>query len=228
MPKNWTTEVEAAAASRQMESAWLFDFYVLPDTLRCWDKYGAITVDDEDYESMAGRIRIEGEMRSKIGLSSEPLIITMDGSDGLDDATPGEESVSARFLDSTWSQRKVRIRQILFTPGTSHSQQIGIVREWNGYLDFRTRSGARNRPTEIEINCESGTFFYNDASNHTRTYADQQLFSPGDLCFERTPTAVKETLPWWKRRTAIPGRGGSGGSGGGRIGGPGGGSIRIQ
>lgn len=225
MPKIWTPEIEAAAASPDNESAWLFDFYVQPTVLRCWNQYGPITVDGDDYESMAERIRVEGSLQSKMGLTSEPLVITMDGSDGLDDAVPGEESFAARFLDSTWSQRKVRIRQVRFTPGSAFTAQIGIIDEWHGFLDFRTRKGGAGKPTDIEINCESGTFFYNDASNHTRTHADQQLLSPGDQAFARTATATKEVLPWWKRRTDIPGRGGFGGGGGGS--GPGGGSVRL-
>jgi hypothetical protein len=234
MPYPTNASIDAAIAAGKIKAADLIDFYVknrgtgVPFVLRAWTwpgtaSYpGTVALDgstaSNDYESMYGRLVIAKTIRTAQSLSSEPLRIQLDASRSADNA-----DWVGRFVDSDWHQGRVRMRQVLLD---WDSEVLGAVplREWYGLLDhaelvYPSPDGG-SEPATWDITCQAGLFRVRGRRLKTRSHADQQNRSAGDLFYVDTATMVGRPLNWAKALGATPGRAtGSGGSAAGGNGG---------
>lgn len=216
MPRSFTNDAQDAIEAGDIESALFIELMTEPEALYCWNGIRAVTIGGQDYEPLGDRVRVEGDVVAQLGLVAEPIRIVFDAGAILDNT-----DFAGRLADSTWHQRRVTVREALFTPGSTYMDFIGWGFTWQGRMDVSPTINQPGAESVRELNCEGGTFRYRGRNLHTRTNENQKRLSAGDLFFERTPIAPKEVLPWWKRRTAIPGIGGGGatGRGGGYSGG---------
>src|SRR5690606_32315408 len=110
MPFPLDSDTEAAIAAGRIKTADLVDFYLRdsegdPLTLRFWnwpDSASYPGTEDLDgstagntYESMCARMGIAKGIRMAASLSSEPLVITLDGSRSDDD-----DDLVGKFVDA--------------------------------------------------------------------------------------------------------------------------------
>lgn len=227
-------ETDAAIAAGKIKSALLVDLYVAPTVLRCWTWPGPAlypgtadldgSTSDQAYESMFGRIVVPMAIRQAASLASEPIEIQIDGSRSGDD-----EDFVGRFVDSDWHQARVRVRQVLLNWETETLASLPM-REWRGRLDHRELvqpalpDDGAPPPLVWNVTCQGGLFRIRGRRLKTRSHADQQLRSAGDMFYAQTAIQVGLTFNWSKAPGAKPGTVAGGGATGGSSGGSGGGS----
>lgn len=221
MPYPTDSETDDAIAAGRIKSADLVDLYLrdgadAPLTLRCWNWPGAasyagtVALDGSTaantYESMFGRIGIAKSIRMAASLSSEALRITLDASRSTDDA-----DWVGRFVDADWHQRRVRLRQVMLD-WTTEALSSAPMWEWHGLIDHRELSQPPGQPQTWELTCQGGLFRVRGRRLKTRSHADQQERSPGDMFYVGTANMVGRPLNWAKKPGNIPGTPTGGGS----------------
>lgn len=216
MPFPLDTDTEAAIAAGRIKDAYLLDFYLDGLTLRAWNwpDDGAYpgtteldgTTSNQTYESMVGRMSIARGMRQSASLSSEPLIVTLDGSKSDDDA-----DWVGRFVDGTWHQGRMRVRCVMrsMTTGALLAQPHW---EWRGLIDHRNLTSQVDQPQTWEVKCQGGLFRVRGRRLRTRSHEDQQRRSAGDMFYVGTAKMVGVPLIWAKAPANIPGIKSNGGS----------------
>jgi hypothetical protein len=219
---------EAAMAAGQIKSADLYDFYLKTSggadlKLRCWNWPGSTTypgtveldgsTSAQTYESMFGRVKAAWGLRMAASLSSEPLVITLDGSRSTDDA-----DFVGKFVDADWHQRRVRVRRVLIDIATG-ALNAAPHHEWRGLIDHRNLTSQDDQKQTWEVSCQGGLFRVRGRRLRTRSHEDQQRRAAGDLFYAGTAKMVALPLIWAKAPANIPGirsNSGSGGKQGGR------------
>jgi hypothetical protein len=214
MPFPLDSDTEAAIVAGRIKTADLVDFYLRdgaddPLTLRCWNRlddavYPGTTdldgsTDNQTYQSMYGRIRVAKAIRMAASLSSEPIVITLDGSRSDDD-----DDWVGQFVDSTWHQARVRVRGVMINMATAalHSQPHW---EWRGLIDHRNLTTQAGQPQKWEVKCQGGLFRVRGRRHTTRSQEDQQRRSAGDNFYNATALMVGVPLNWAKAPANIPG-----------------------
>jgi hypothetical protein len=206
---------EAAIAAGRVKSADLVDFYLKTGagaalTLRCWTWPGSAsypgTVDldgstaNVTYEDMSRRIGLQKTLRLSASLSSEPLVIILDGSRSSDDS-----DWVGRFVDANWHQARVRVRSVLLNwdSGAFHSQPHW---EWRGLLDHRNLTSRAGDPQTWEVKCQGGLFRVRGRRLRLRTHEDQQRRSAGDDFYKGTAIMTSIPLNWARLATQVGGQ----------------------
>jgi hypothetical protein len=216
MPLPLTTAARNALAAREVAHAWLLDLYTAEGTLRAWDKNIPITYGGDDYEAQFDRWRIEGDIKIGVDLTPEPLTIVFDGALQSDDA-----SFIGRLVDSTWHQRRMRIRGLLMDVSSNFTTAIGVHVEWNGWMDtIQTNDGIGNTST-IVLNCEGGIMRALDQNLTLCTDADQRRRLSTDQFMRNVALKPSQEVPFgvsWSKIPGGPGYGGTTGGGGGSTG----------
>jgi hypothetical protein len=218
MPLPLTTAARNALAAREVAHAWLLDLYTAEGTLRAWDKNIPITYGGDAYEAQFERWRIEGEIKVGVDLTPEPLTIVFDGAVQSDDA-----SFVGRLVDSTWHQRRMRIRGLLLDVSSNFTTAIGVHLEWNGWMDtIQTNDGIGNTSTVI-LNCEGGILRALDQNLTLCTDADQRRRLSTDEFMRNVALKPAQEVPFGVAWSKIPGglgygyNSGGGGGGGGTF-----------
>jgi hypothetical protein len=216
MPLPLTTAARNALAAREVAHAWLLDLYTAEGTLRAWDKNIPITYGGDTYEAQFDRWRIEGDIKIGVDLTPEPLTIVFDGALQSDDS-----SFVGRLVDSTWHQRRMRIRGLLMDVSSNFTTAIGVHVEWNGWMDtIQANDGIGNTST-IVLNCEGGIMRALDQNLTLCTDADQRRRLSTDQFMRNVALKPAQEVPFGVSWSKIPGGSGygstSGGSGGGRT-----------
>lgn len=212
MPYPIPPELEDAIEAGRAISADLFDFYVKDSegaalTLRCWNWPGTIdypandhiTSGDVTYEDMHGRIGAEKALRLSASKAAEPLRMTLDGSRSGDD-----EDFVGRFVDADWHQGRMRLRQITLDSATMLAASAPAW-EWHGRLDHRNLTMRKDQPGVWDLTCEGGLFRVRGRRLRTRTHADQQRRSEGDMFYQATALMVGVPLVWAKEQGNVVG-----------------------
>ena len=214
MPFPLDVDTEAAIAAGRVKPADLIDFYLRdgagdPLTLRCWTWPGEAsypgTVDLDGstssvtYETMYGRLAVAKQIRMAASLSSEPIVITLDGSRSDDD-----DDWVGRFVDATWHQARVRVRGVLRNFDTGALLSLPHW-EWRGLIDHRNLSLKDGEPATWEVKCQGALFRVRGRRLKTRSHEDQQVRSAGDNFYIGTPRMVGLPLMWGRYAVGIPG-----------------------
>lgn len=220
MPLPLTTGARNALAAREVAHAWLLELFTDEGTLAAWDKTIPITYDSTDFEPLSDQWGISGEIRLGADLVPEPLTITFDGAPQNDDA-----SFVGRLLDSTWHQRKMRLRGLLLDTSSNFTSAIGVHLDWNGWMDTISVTDAIGQPAQVVLNCEGGVFRALDRNFTTCTHADQLRRSATDTFFKNVALKPTQDVPFGTSWKNIPGGNGRGGGSGGSGGGGGNNSI---
>lgn len=221
MPFPLDTDTEAAIAAGRIRSADLVDLYLRdgvgdPLVLRFWDQPGEASypgtaaldggTSNQTYQSMYGRMAIEKTIRFAASLSSEPLVITLDGSRSSDDA-----DIVGQFVDADWHQARVRVRQVLVNIATSALHSLPAW-EWHGLLDHRNLTSQTGEPQTWQVKCQGGLFRVRGRRMRTRSHEDQQRRDAGDQFYKGTARMVGIPLMWAKSPNNVPGIRSNGGS----------------
>lgn len=214
MPFPLDAETEADIASGKVRSADLIDLYVRdgdgnPATQRCWNWIGPASypgtadldgdTSNQTYESMYGRVRIAKGLRMAASLSSEPLVITLDGSRSGDD-----EDWVGRFVDSQFHQCRVRVRCVMISRATNAFRSQPHW-EWRGLIDHPNLTLQEGQAASWEVKCQGGLFRVRGRRLTTRSQEDQQRRSAGDKFYIGTAKMVGLPLNWAKAPANIPG-----------------------
>lgn len=220
---------DAAIAAGKIKAAFLVDMYCKTGagdelTLRAWDWPGVAyypgTVDldgstaDQAYDSLYGRIVVSLAIRMAMSLSSEPLEIQLDGSRSADD-----DDLIGQWVDADWHQRRIRVRQIMLDWQTEEMAALPL-REWRGLMDHREliEPATAQEPRIWNLSCQAGLFRVRGNRLKTRSHADQQLRSAGDMFYSQTAGMVGRPLNWGKSPSNLPGTAtGAGGANAGGV-----------
>ena len=220
MPFPLDTDTEAAIAAGRIKTADLIDFYLRdgvggPLTLRGWtwpdsasypgtqDLDGSTS--NQTYESLYGRVTIAKAIRMAASLSSEPLVLTLDGSRSDDD-----QDWVGRFVDADWHQARVRVRSVMLNMTTNALHSLPQW-EWRGLIDHRNLTSQAGEPQSWEVKCQGGLFRIRGRRLSTRSHEDQQKRAPGDMFYKGTARMVGLPLIWARTAVSIPGVRTSGG-----------------
>lgn len=119
---------------------------------------------------------------------------------------------------------QIRIRQVARNWDTDAFHALPL-REWRGLLDHRelVEPATPEEPRIWNVTCQGGLFRVRGRRLSTRSHADQQRRSAGDMFYVGTANMVGRPLSWAKSPGNIPGSstgGGSTASGGTVNGGP--------
>lgn len=217
MPYPLPADARAMFEAGRMAPALLVDLYTSP-VRRWWLWPGDLLYPANDsidgasevtYVSIEGRMQVDYAVKASASLSSEPLVITLDGSRAGDN----DDAIGA-WVDQDWHQRSVRARLVLLDFDTRLSP-TDPVWEWRGRMDHRAFNRQPGEDSRIVLTCEGGLFRIRGRRMHTRTDQDQRRRLSSDRFFDLTPVMVTRQPVWGKSIANIPGTTGGGGGGGG-------------
>lgn len=210
MAKALNSAVRAAIASGQLATARLVDLSTSPTALHIWDWPGEITHESVTYQSLYGQMTLPDEIKTSLGLQSEPFEIIFDGSRARDDDHP-----VGVFMSSTWHLQPMLYRQIVFDPGTL--EIVDVVDVTRGWMEDRHHLSAKDQAEQIKLTCLTTRFRVRGRNHHQRTDQDQRGRLSSDRFFEHTAAKIAIPPVWGKKPASIPGRGLSGAGAAGAI-----------
>lgn len=199
MPRPISTDVRNALKSRQISSAWLFEMFCDEGVLRAWDRRKPVTFESHSIEALSDQIKISGDVQLGNELVPEPLTIEIDAAKALD-----SDTFIGRFVDRTWYQRRIRVRQLLLVP-MSNGTIIDPFYDWYGYMDNIDDLSGDGTPSKIILTCEGGIFRALGRNMRTYTDVDQRQIDPDDPSFVNTATKPFQSIPFGESWTNVPG-----------------------
>lgn len=182
----------------------LVDLYCGATTFHWWSWPGVLNYESVAYQDGFQRFTFQTSLKATQGLGSNPFSFVLDGS-----ALSDNEDLIGAWWDSDWHLKPVRVRKVRLSgnPASGVVTVLGVRRTYWGTQDERQRVTADDIPTTVELTCTAGVFKVRGRNLRTRTHADQQLRSPGDLFYKNTAAKVGVVPPWGRNDGDIPGSG---------------------
>ena len=191
-----TPEVEAVLRGDVLEHARIVDIYLDGGTRHYWERFHPLTLDDGVegpivYEPVGDRLITPDEVSEDQSLDDSTIDIHFDSSRITDSS-----DFLGGLLDEPVLQRRVRIRSVLFAPGSNHTVPVWLFNEQNGVIDQSPDRIQIGRASRLTFRIASGTFAYLERRNANYSDADQQVLYPGDTGLSQLPQLVDYSLPW--------------------------------
>jgi hypothetical protein len=208
MPLPMTSDVRNALKARNIANVWIMEMFTDEATLRGCSVGKSLSFESNTFEPLGDDFKISGQIKTGVDLVSEPLVIELNAAGILDDTT-----FVGRLVDNQWYQRRIRVRQLLFTPGEHFNNLIGSCFEWFGYMDMFEEGAAEDESATLILTCESGIFRARGRNMHTYTDKDQRLYDAADASFVNTATKPFQSIPFGESWSTVPGYRGGGSTG---------------
>lgn len=194
--RDFTPEIESVLRGDVLEYGRIVDVFLDDRTLHFWERFHELTIDDgEDgpvtYTPVGDRLIPPDEVTENQSLDDETIEIQFDSSRISDSS-----DFLGGLLDLPVLQRRVRIRSVLFRPGSNHTEPIWIFNDQNGVIDRTPDRIQVGRPSVLTFIIASGTFAYLERRNTNYSDADQQRLYPGDTGLQQLANLVDISLPW--------------------------------
>lgn len=190
-----TPEVMSLLRTGPHERATIADIYLDGETLHYSDLFHPITFDNGDgvttYLPLGDRILPPDETELQTSLDESSFDIRLDSSRISDDTDP-----IGALVDAQLSQRHIRLRTVLFQPGTGRTVPLWLTNTRNGVINGERDRMKVGDPSILTLSISSGFFTYLERRNSTYSDTDQQAMFAGDTAFSRTPQLVDYELPW--------------------------------
>lgn len=190
-----TPEVMSLLRTGPHERATIADIYLDGETLHYSDLFHPITFDNGDgvttYLPLGDRILPPDETELQTSLDESSFDIRLDSSRISDDTDP-----IGALVDAQLSQRRIRLRTVLFQPGTGRTVPLWLTNTRNGVINGERDRMKVGDPSILTLSISSGFFTYLERRNSTYSDTDQQAMFAGDTAFSRTPQLVDYELPW--------------------------------
>ena len=194
-----TIAVEDLLRTGPLDTATIADVFLDDGTLHYSDMFHPLSLDDGSgdglgqvpYVPLGDRIIPPEEARETQALGSTDIELFLDSSRISDDT-----DVVGALADNQITQRRVRLRTVLFQPETSRTTPVWIFNVRDGVIngvDDSIRVGSRSA---LAIRIASGAFAYNERRNMTYSPADQRELHPNDTGFDKIARLVDTTLKW--------------------------------
>ena len=190
-----TPEVESVLRNGPLDYGWIVDVFLDTGIRHYWNHYHSLIVDDGTgplvYMPVGDRLIAPDDVSEEQSLDGETLDLRFDSSRSSDNS-----DFLGGLLDEELTQRRVRLRRVLFRPGTNKTVPIWLFDEQNGVIDGFSDTVQVGEPSILTMRIQSGTFAYLERRNWTFSDADQQTLYPGDTGFERLAQLIDIKLPW--------------------------------
>lgn len=195
-----TAEVEALLRAGPLETAHIVDVYLRDGGTRHYsDLFAPLAFDDGTPESVGSvtyfplgdRIIPPKSIKDSGTLDPAKVNIFLDASRAVDGSDPVGEIVD---LDLT--QQYIRLRKVLFRPGTSRSDPLWIYSVRYGVIDTMRSAFKVDETPALRVSLASGAFAYNEVRNMTYGPVDQKKLNPGDTGFDHIARLNNTKLPW--------------------------------
>lgn len=194
-----TPEIEALFRNGPIETGTVVDIFLDTGTLHYSDMFHAVTFDDGSgdglgpitYIPMATRLQNPDSVNETDSLDDQSDSIYLDSSRITDDADP----VGA-LIDKTIVQRRVRIRDVLFAPGTSRTVPKYIFNIRDGVVDGIDDNIQVGDQSLLKLRLSNGAFAFNERNFWTYSDEDQKKLYPVDVGFLYLAQLLDVTLPW--------------------------------
>lgn len=192
-----TEEVRGLLKEGPLDYAQIVDVYLDDEVRHYSDLYHEITVDDGSgdgpivYEPVGSRIVPPVETRQNQSLDEETISIEFDSSRAADDM-----DFVGSLIDANLIQRRVRIRKVLFRPGTGRTVPIWLFDYQDGIADMLDDQKAIGDLSKLTLRISSGTFSYLERRNVTLTPSVQRSLHPNDTSLNHIARLVGVELPW--------------------------------
>ena len=146
----------------------------------------------EGVEYLPGGILEISPIDGSVGLAAEGFTVRLGVSDE-DGITP---DILATIEQEDYHQRIVRLFDLYIDPETQTLAMVEPVRR--GRVDTIDHTGGDD--PGLTINCESRNLDNSREGYRSRSHADQQLISPGDLGLKNAEAAGTEEIFWGRKK----------------------------
>ena len=191
-----TAAVEALLRAGPLETCTIVDVYLDDGVLHYSDLFAPLTLDDGIegpvvYTPMGDRLIPPTEIQETQALGSTGIEVYLDSS-RISDPT---DEVGA-LVDKQVTQRRIRLRTVLFEPGTARSVPAWLFNVRDGIVNGLDDAITVGDMPALKVRIASGAFAYNERRNMTYGPADQKELYPGDTGFDKAARVVDVKLNW--------------------------------
>ncbi len=192
----FTPEIEAVLRGDVLEYAHLVDLYLDSGTRHYWSRFAPLSIDDGNegeiiYQPVGDRLIPPSTVSENQSLEGGSLEIRLDSSriNAPDDFLGG-------LMNENLLQRPVRIRSVLFEPGTHMTVPIWIFNTQIGLIDGMLDTMRVGAQSIMRFKISSGTFAYLERRQFNYTDTDQRPLHSNDTGLTHLPQLVDVSLPW--------------------------------
>lgn len=194
--RQFTPRVDEVLRGDILDYGRVVDVFLDDRTLRFWDRFHALELDDGvegpvTYEPVGDRLTPPDEVSEDQSTDGSTIEISFDSSRISD-----PNDFLGGIITLPILQRRVRIRSVLFEPGTNHTEPLWLFNEQNGLIDKTPDEIQVGSQSRLTFSIRSGTFAYLERRNLKYSNTDQQRLYPGDTGLSHIGNLVDIRLPW--------------------------------
>lgn len=194
-----TSEIETLFRTGPLETGTIVDVFLDAETLHYSDMFHSVSLDDGSgeglglvtYLPLATRLKNPDDVSEVNTLDDQNETIYFDSSRIIDDT----DEVGA-LIDKTIVQRRIRIRDVLFEPGTSRTVPKYIFNVRDGVIDGVDDEIQVGAESLLKLRISNGAFALNERNFWTYSHEDQQKLYDGDTGFLYLAQLLDAVLPW--------------------------------
>lgn len=196
---NLTPEIETLFRTGPLEAGTILDIFLDAEALHYSDMFHEISLDDGSgegfgtvtYIPLGPRLINPDDVDESDSLDDQSDEIFLDSSRITDDTDP----VGA-LIDKSIVQRRIRIRDVLFEPGTARTVPKYIFNVRDGVIDGVDDNIKVGDESLLKLRISNGAFAFNERNLWTYSHEDQQKLYAGDNGFLYLAQLLDVQLPW--------------------------------